>query len=521
MNDRWNEILDRITSSVGDFLPDAAAAVGILLLGWIIAILVSRAVRGGLGKTPLNRWAGRIWKPVAGDDAIAEPPPLNSWIGRVLFYVIILIAIVAAFEVLGSAAVVDPINATLREVLTFLPNVAAALVVTFIAWLIASIIRAIVRQAIVASGFDRRVGASIEENGGRGAALAQMAGDVAFWLVIVLFLPAILAVLSLDGLLTPVGAMVTEILGFIPNLVGAAIILVVGWLLARVLRGLVTNVASGLGVDALATRVGVTRALGTASLSGLLGMVAYALVIIPAIILALEALELESVSAPASQMLESVFTAIPAVAVGILILVVAYIVGRILRDIVSNLLESVGFNTLPVRLGFTSTPIEGAWRPSWVVGYAVLVALLLIATLQVGELLGSEFFTNLVLRVIVIGGSIVAALVALGIGIWLANLAARAIQGTAGQNANLLAGVVRWAIILLTVAIALRQIGIANEIIILAFGVPLAAVAVAFAVAFGIGGRATAARELDAWLERRRGNRGGGGGSGTTTRRQP
>ena len=136
MDSRWDEILDQITNSVGDFLPKAAGAIGILLLGWVIAIVVSRLVRSGLGRTPLNRWAGKVWKPVAGEGTTTEPPPLNRWIGKFVFYLIIVIAIVASFEVLGSAVVVDPINDTLNEVLAFLPDVAAAIALTFVAWFV-------------------------------------------------------------------------------------------------------------------------------------------------------------------------------------------------------------------------------------------------------------------------------------------------------------------------------------------------------------------------------------------------
>ena len=47
---------------------------------------------------------------------------------------------------------------------------------------------------------------------------------------------------------------------------------------------------------------------------------------------------------------------------------------------------------------------------------------------------------------------------------------------------------------------ALRQMGLANEIISLAFGLTLGAVAVAVAIAFGLGGREIAARQLDGWV---------------------
>lgn len=507
--DRWTEIWDEIISavsgSVGDFLPNAAAAIAILIFGWILAAIFSRVIKSGLGRTPLNNWAGKIWKPVAGDTALAKPPPLNAWIGRFFFYLFMVIVVVAAFEVLGSAIVVDPINDTLNEVLAFLPSVAAAIALLFVAWVAASVVRAIIRQAVAASGFLRRFGAELEASGEAGTAVARLAGDVSFWLVFVLFLPAILSVLKLEGLLEPVQVMVTKVLAFLPNLVGAGIILVVGWLLAKVVRRLATNVAAAAGVDSLAEKAGVAAALGANRISALLGLIAYALVLIPAFILALEALELESVSQPSSQMLGDVLAAIPAIAAGAVVLVLAFIVGRILRDVVNNILEGAGVNSLPVRLGITAEPIQGNWRPSWVVGYAVMVALLLFATLQASEILGSVFFSELVASVIAVGGQVVVGLVALVVGIWIANVAARAITGMGGSNASLVAGLARWGIILFTIAVALKQIGIADEIIILAFGLPVAAVAIAVAVAFGVGGRQTAARELDGWLERRRG----------------
>ena len=57
--------------------------------------------------------------------------------------------------------------------------------------------------------------------------------------------------------------------------------------------------------------------------------------------------------------------------------------------------------------------------------------------------------------------------------------------------------VARIAILFLAGAIALRAMGFANVIIILAFALPLAAISVAIAVAFGVGGREIAAQELD------------------------
>ena len=68
-------------------------------------------------------------------------------------------------------------------------------------------------------------------------------------------------------------------------------------------------------------------------------------------------------------------------------------------------------------------------------------------------------------------------------------------------NAALLATSARIAILVLSAAMALREMGIANDIINLAFGLLLGAVAVAVALAFGLGGREVAGQHLSQWSE--------------------
>ncbi len=72
---------------------------------------------------------------------------------------------------------------------------------------------------------------------------------------------------------------------------------------------------------------------------------------------------------------------------------------------------------------------------------------------------------------------------------------------TIGSHAGLLALIARIGTLLLVGAIALRQMGLANEIIVLAFGLILGTLAIAVAIAIGVGGRAVAARELEEWID--------------------
>ena len=80
-------------------------------------------------------------------------------------------------------------------------------------------------------------------------------------------------------------------------------------------------------------------------------------------------------------------------------------------------------------------------------------------------------------------------------------MASTTIQASGAAQAGLLAVVARVAIIILAGSIAVRHMGLANEIVNLAFGIILGATALAGAIAFGIGGRDIAARKLDEWID--------------------
>jgi hypothetical protein len=94
--------------------------------------------------------------------------------------------------------------------------------------------------------------------------------------------------------------------------------------------------------------------------------------------------------------------------------------------------------------------------------------------------------------------------VILAIGLYFANLAYGAVMKTSMNNANFIGRSAQVAIVVFSAAIALRQVGVANEIINLAFGITLAAIALATALAFGLGSQRIAERELDSFLTRMR-----------------
>ncbi|HEX3247474.1 MAG TPA: hypothetical protein VHX16_18860, partial [Chloroflexota bacterium] len=106
---------------------------------------------------------------------------------------------------------------------------------------------------------------------------------------------------------------------------------------------------------------------------------------------------------------------------------------------------------------------------------------------------------DLLAELIQLGGQILLGLIIFAVGLYLANLAEDVIRSSGTSNAELLSTAARVAILVMAGAMALRQMGLANEIVNLAFGLLLGAIAVAAAIAFGFGGRDLAARQLERW----------------------
>lgn len=143
----------------------------------------------------------------------------------------------------------------------------------------------------------------------------------------------------------------------------------------------------------------------------------------------------------------------------------------------------------------------GGRTPAQLIGWLVQVAIVWFAVIQAFQILGFTQLTAILTDLLALAGRILLGLIIFAVGLWLAQLAAGAIRSSGVGQPALLALLARGAILVLSGAMALRQMGVANEIITLAFGLLLGAIAVAAALAFGIGGREVAGRELAQWIQ--------------------
>ena len=503
-----DQLIEQFSPILSSYVPHLLGAMGILVVGWIVAHLLASATRGVIHRTTADMRLANAFFP----DEPSREKEIRNGAGRLVFFLIMLFVLIGVFQTLQLTQVNEPLNRLLQEVFQFLPRLLSGALLLGLAWFIATVLRSGVTRLLSATRMEEKLRSQADLGQEQGTPLISSIGDTVYWLVFLFFLPAILGALALEGLLDPVRDMTQTLLGYLPKLFAAALILILGWFLAKVVRRIVTSLLQAAGADRLAERIGLTQVLGAQALSQIIGLIVYVLILLPVLIASLNALELNAITLPASNMLQTILGTLPDFFAAALILGIAYVVGKVVAPLISNVLQSLGFNDMFARMGLSKATQDSSVRPSALVGTLLMIVIMLFAAMEATEVLGLGLLANLIADFTVFGAQILLGLLVFGLGLYLANLAHRTIVGSRIAQASILANGARVAILVLTTAMALREMGLADEIVNLAFGLTLGALAVALAIALGLGGREIAATELKDWVKSIKNDREGKGG---------
>lgn len=418
----------------------------------------------------------------------------------------------------------------------WLPKILAALVILVAAWFIGKALK-----WALARGVDRIPGAAranLSEDPKR--TVGRSLGDVAFWLVLLFGVVAALGVLNLGQVVTPLNTLLNQVAAFLPNILGAALIFFIGFVVATLARRVVEAALQAANVDRWLDRAGLSRATGSTGVSSAIGTLVFVLILIPITIAALEQLGIESLTVPATAVLTMVLYAIPRVLAAAIVLAIGWLIGRWVCQIIERVLPATGFDrsianltrlaadrssasataagaaptafdpdpVAPVAVDpvdAPSAPPIAAPRPltpSGVVGRLVMVAIVAFTAVEAARLLEFATLAATVEEVLGLAGRVIVGGVIITAGVLIADILARLIdKGTAGAD-RFASTLIRWATIALAVAMGLRFMGIADDIVVLAFGLTLGAAAVAAALAFGLGGRDAAGQVAQTWADK-------------------
>lgn len=336
-------------------------------------------------------------------------------------------------------------------------------------------------------------------------------GQLGYWLVLLIGLIAALSMLGLNSIVAPLNGLLLEVTAFIPNLIGAVVIFFVGFIVATLARRVVEAGLAAARMDAWLERAGLSRVTGASGLSKTVGTLVFVLIIIPVTIAALQQLGVSAISDPAVAVLATVLDALPRILAAAIVLAIAFVIGRWVASLLEQLLPSLGFDRSLQGLGVGQTEpppgtveVEGApprLTPSKVMARLALVAIMLFSAVEAARLLAFAAIAGMLAEILDLAGHVLFGGVIIAIGVMVANFLSALIDRSTNGADGFASDIVKWATIALATAMGLRFMGIADEIVILAFGLILGSAAVAAALAFGIGGREAAARLLEKWTK--------------------
>ena len=389
------------------------------------------------------------------------------------------------------------------------PKILIAILILVVTWIVARAVKWVLQKAVDRSpALKKHVTGTPEETVG------HQLGTIAKLIIWLVGIMAALQFLGFARILAPINELVTEIFVFLPRLIGAGLIFFVGLVLSRIVKRLVETVLTAANIDGLLARVGIGSSEGTirtdpaavppgaapgstrASIARAAGVLVFALIISPFAIAALQVLGIEAISGPATAMLNQILAAIPRVLAAALWIGIAFIAAKFLKTIIEAILPPTGFDD-----AIRSTGVVPAnASPSRIVANIAMIAIILAASIEAARQLGGDQIAIFLAQVTALGGKVIFGTLIIVAGIFLARIVANLVGSGTGEG-GYAQTIVRYAIIALFTAIGLTFMGLADQIVMLAFGLILGSAAIACALAFGLGGRDAAARIADRWAD--------------------
>ena len=326
---------------------------------------------------------------------------------------------------------------------------------------------------------------------GSGQSLGESLGKIVSLLIWLFGLLILLTVLGLGNVAGPIDTLLNNVMAFVPRLVGAGLIFFIGLMVARIVRDLIVTALRTVDFDKWANRGGVDTMTGNTAISSTIGTIAYALIVVFVAIFALDVLELESVSGPASSMLQLIFDAIPRIIGAAILLGIGYLISKFVVQLLGEVLPGLGVD----RAVEATDLLPDGSTASNVIARVTQIAIILFFAIAATRLLGFPELTAILDRVLELGGRVIFGAVVIAFGFLIANMLARLIEGSG--KSNVAASVVRWVTAVLFIFMGLEFMGVGERIVQMAFGALVIGGAVAGALAFGLGGRDWAKRKLD------------------------
>ena len=484
------------SSNILPMLQNLIIALIVLLIGWIIAKMIASGVEKGIKKANLEEKVFSKFRSTDSDSKVDT----GKIISKVIYYVLLVVVFILFFNILNLDMIANPLAELISTILAFIPAVLKAAIILAFAFILG-----IIAQWLVTTGGKKLnlanlfVRLRVADTPEKASEYITATGKIAFYLIILLFVPGILNALDIAGVAEPFSSVLDTVLAFIPRLISAVIIFAIGWFVAKFVKSLIVNLLQAVGSEKVVKKLKLEKVFEETTLASFVGNVVFVLILIPVVISALEKLELKGITDPAISMLHQVMDLVPNIIVAAVIIMIAVWAGKFLGDLVGDLLARLGFNNITANMKLGNKDIDSnTMTPSKIVGYIVQVLIIFFLTVQALTLIKLNFLVEIATVITAYLPNVLAAVLILGVALIVANLVEKVFKDMLnGPAIGLIAGFAKYAILVLAVFMALTQLGIATSIVSSAFILILGGLALAFGLAFGLGGKEFARKNLE------------------------
>lgn len=478
--------------------------LGLLMLavGWLVAWFLGWLTYRALIRTTWDDWIAEklgLSFLLEGDDN-----RLERTVGKAVYWLVLLTVFVGVLDYAGLSQAAGPIQSFIDTIAQALPLVGKAALILGGAWLLGTGLSRIVTTALDKAGVDKRF-AELSHAADEDAqadedshTFSQNAGRVVFWLIMVIGLAGAFEALEIGPLAEPLRNAMDQIIGVLPDVGFAAIILGVGYVGGRIARTVLQNLLQSVGLDKLSARIKLDALLGDYKASQLVGLLAHLFIMFQALIAAMNQLGLETLSEPLTQMMTRVWELLPNVALAGVVVAAGVVVGRILRVVATRILKNLGLDRFMASVGFGKLTYnnEDLDEPSELAGLAVQVAVVLVAVVQGLEILGLATWAGYVSTFLEYAvQNVLVALLIVGIGFVVGEQVSRMIQSRTDQDPQILrwlGGGAKYAVLVFAFTMAIRHLEVADDFVLVTFSLLFGGLVLAVSLAFGLGAREVA-----------------------------
>lgn len=372
------------------------------------------------------------------------------------------------------------------------PNVLAALLILVVTYLVAILVRSILAGAIDRIPFVARA----NSQSAAGQTIGGGIGAAGFWIAILIGLVLALERLGMTSVANSVRGTVDQVFSYLPQIIGAFITFFVFLIVARVARQATTATLTAAQADSLPQKFGLSP--GNIGLTSMLGAIVFALVAIPGGIAALQVLNIDSITVPAVSMLNDVLAAIPNIIVAVIVVTIFAVIAKFVSDLLGRILPGTGLDGAVGRLGLLNDADAGVSASGMMAKLASII-IVLLGLIQATKTLGFEPLTDALDTVLTFGAQILFGSLIIFAGVFVSGIVAKAMAASGSGATDFAASAARYIIVILSVILGVSRMGLdpSGVFVTQAALIILVGASLAGGLAFGVGGREWAARQLE------------------------